>query len=325
MNWQPYFQNEINAAAGAYKPSMVKAYNNEAFSYWTRSLLHRALSVIDFNLPDEWNENSVKDFFKVVMACRGFCGVWEEPAEGGLIFNPGTITGYNIYYQPTHFICANPAFNVGDSSRMLEIGTDCELLKLTPDYLGIYDTIAYYAEKLATLDSAINVSLINNKFSYILGAKNKAAAESLKKMLDKINQGEPAVIYDQRILDDTQSKDSPFQFLEKRNLKENYITTDQLKDFMTVMNMFDAEIGIPTIPYEKKERMVTDEANSRVTDSISRLTTWIECFNESADIVNKHFGTNISAEMHFNKEESEVSGNVDSQIDFAWNGQLDEG
>ena len=78
--------------------------------------------------------------------------------------------------------------------------------------------------------------------------------------------------------------------------------------------MFDAEVGIPTIPYEKKERMVTDEANSRQTDSITRLTTWLECFNESAENVNKMFGTNISAEMHFKPEESEED-NVDNEDD----------
>lgn len=305
---------QINAAAGTTNPSMIKAYNNKAFDYWVRSLLHRALSTIDFSLPDEWQGNSVKDFFKYVISMKGFVGVWEEPSEGGLIFNPGNVTGYNLYYQPTHFIVANPALSVAANSKILEIGKNCELLKLTPDYSGIWDVIEYYAEKLAVLDNAINVSLINNKFSYILGAKNKSAAEALKKMLDKINKGEPAVIYDYRILDDAQSKDTPFQFLEKKDLKNNYITTDQLKDFQTILNMFDAEVGIPTIPYEKKERMVTDEANSRQTDSITRLTTWIECFNESAENVNKMFGTNISAEMHFKPEESEEE-NVNDEND----------
>lgn len=302
INYTPLNFNQINATAGSYNPSMVKAYNNEAFIYWERSLLHRALSVIDFTLPEEWQENSVKDFFKMIISRNGFVGVWEAPQEGGLIFNPGTLTGYNIYYQPTHFICANPAFSAGENSKVLEIGKDVELLKLTPDYIGIWDTITYYAEKLAVLDNAINVSLINNKFSYILGAKNKGAAEALKKMLDKVNKGEPAVIYDSRILDDTQTKDTPFQFLEKNDLKNNYITTDQLQDFATILNMFDAEIGIPSVPYQKKERMVADEAISRQTDAISRLTTWIECFNESAKTVNNHFGTDISAKMHFEQE-----------------------
>ena len=58
---------QINAAAGTTNPAMIKAYNNKAFDYWVRSLLHRALSTIDFTLPDEWRGNSVKDFFKYVI------------------------------------------------------------------------------------------------------------------------------------------------------------------------------------------------------------------------------------------------------------------
>ena len=296
--YTPFDFNTINKYAGTYNPGMIKAYNNEAFAYWVRSFTHRALSTIDFTLPDNWSGNGVKDFFKACMLHLGFVGVWDAPAEGGIIFNPGTLNGYNIYYQPTHFITVNPAFKT-DTDLTLTIGEDCELLRLTPDYGGISDIITYYAEKMAILDNAVNVSLINNKVSYILGAKNKGAAEAIKKMLDRINKGEPAVIYDQRILDDERSKDTPFQFLERKNDKNAYLTTDQLKDMQTILNMFDAEIGIPTIPYEKKERMVTDEANSRQVDSTSRLTTWLTCFNESAENVNKMFGTNISAKMHF--------------------------
>lgn len=316
--YRTFDYDTINKYAGRYNPSMIKAYNNEAFAYWVRSFTHRALSTIDFTLPEGWKGNGVKDFFKMCLLRLGFVGVWDAPAEGGLIFNPGTINGYNIYYQPTHFICANPAFKTGTTDKVLTIGKDCELLRLTPDYGGVWDTIEYYAEKMATLDNAINISLINNKVAYILGAKNKGAAEALKKMLDKINRGEPAVVYDQRILDDERTKETPFQFLERRGVKNDYLTTDQLKDMQTILNMFDAEIGIPTIPYEKKERMVTDEANSRQTDSISRLTTWLECFNESAENVNAMFGTNIKAEMYFNKEENEGGvDNVDNEVNNA--------
>ena len=58
-----------------------------------------------------------------------------------------------------------------------------------PDYRGIFDTISYYAEKLSTLDNAINLSIINSKFAFMIAAKNKACAEAIKKMLDRINKG----------------------------------------------------------------------------------------------------------------------------------------
>lgn len=272
----PLNYEQINAAAGTYSPSSVKAFNNLTFAYWERSLFQRAASVFKFDVPPEW-DGKTKDFFIYCLYRFGFVAIFDNDMFG-LTFQPASLYGYDFYYQPTEAIISNPAL-----SARLRIGEECELLKLTPDYTGIWDIISYYAEKLSTLDNAINMSLINNKFAFILGAKTKSAAQALKKMLDKINQGEPAVIYDSRIMDSEENRnsESPFQFLERRNLKESYLTTDQLKDFNTILNNFDCEVGIPTIPYEKKERMVQSEAESRIVDAVSRLTIWKETLEGS--------------------------------------------
>ena len=195
----------------------------------------------------------------------------------GLVFNPGTFKGYNFYYQPTSYLIANPALN---QSLELEIGKDCEIIKIAPDYLGIWDTISYFAEKLSMLDSAINMSITNSKLAWILGARNKAIAQTIKKIFDKVSRGDPLVIYDAKMQDDPQTKKEPWQFLERTNIKNSYITTDQLQDFQTLLNNFDTEIGIPTIPYQKNERMVTSEADSRMIDSTSRSIVWKNTLTE---------------------------------------------
>lgn len=293
----PASWREINNVAGHYFPSQVKPYNNASFKYWERSLFQRAQSVIvPDGLPDEWS-GATRDFFFYCVLAYGFVCVFNSD-EYGLAFQPCTLSGYDFYYQPTRALVSNPYL-----SAEFEIGEDTELIKLTPDYDGITDIVTYYAEKLACLDNAINMSIINNKFAYFLGARNKGMASALKKMLDKINQGEPAVIYDQRILNDTQDKDVPYQFFERGNLKQSYLTTDQLQDFQTIINAFDTEIGIPTVPYQKKERMVTDEANSKVYDSTSRATIWIETMNDSAKRVNEMFGTDIHFELRYTVED----------------------
>lgn len=290
MRYTPLNYDAINAASGTYTPSCVKAYNNQTFAFWERALFQRALSVLDFDLPENWT-GSIKDFFLYCMFKYGFGAVFER-AEFGLLFQPAGLSGYDVWYRPTRAIISNPAFS---DSLDLEIGKDCELLKLTPDYMGVWDIITYYAEKLSVLDNAINISLINLKASFLLGAKNKAAGEALKKMLDKVNKGEPAVIYDQRIANDQQDKSEPFQVFDLGNLKEKYLTTDQLADFRTLLHNFDTEIGIPTLPIEKKERMISDEATSLQVDAESRSEIWLNTFNESAKAVNEMFGTSFRA------------------------------
>ena len=308
--YAPLNYDKVNILSSQYVPSCVHSYNNESFIFWERALFQRALSVIDFKLPPEWN-GSIKDFFSYIMLTLGFAAVFKHE-DYGVTFQPCSLSGYDWYYRPARALIANPALT---GSLDLKIGEDCGVLKLCPDYKGIRDVTGYYAEKLALLDNAINMSLINNKFAFIWGAKNKAASAALQKMLDKINSGEPAVIFDMKIQDDPNSKDSPnpFQFMERTNLKQSYLTTDQLADMRTILHNFDTEIGIPTLPMEKKERMIDAEANAMESDATSRSRVWVDTFNESAKAVNELFGLNISAELVFKVTEGGVSdaGNID--------------
>lgn len=277
MPYVPFNYEQINLAAGTYNPSPVKSYNNKSFAFWERSLFQRACSTLQFDLPDEW-QGSAKDFFLYCLFKYGFVSVFDND-KFGLTFQPCTINGINWYYQPTNVLVSNPALS---QSLNLKIGTDCELLKLTPDYQGTWDVISYYAAKLSTLDNAIDMSLINNKYGMILGARSKSSAEGLKKALDKINRGEPAVVIDQKLINDPKDPFDPFVLLE-RDLHKTYLTTEQLDNFQTLIKNFDAEIGIPTLANEKKERMITDEAQTKVIDGMSRSIVWFETLTSSLE------------------------------------------
>ena len=308
--YTPLNYEQINIEAGSYNPSPVKPYNNKVFDFWVRSLFQRACSSIEAELlPEEWKGN-IKNFLYYCLFRFGFVSVFYN-ANFGNTFQPSGLSGYNWYYQPSVSAVTNPALN---ETLELKIGTECELLQLTPDYRGIWDIIEYYADKLATLDNAINMSLINNKYAFILGARNKVAGQALKKMLDKVNKGEPAVIYDMKLMNDRADKAEPFQVWERKNsLKDSYLTTDQLRDFQTIINNFDTEIGIPTIPYEKKERMVASEATSKQMDAQSHATIWVECLNSSAEKINRLYpNIRIKFKLRYEPEVEDEQRNDDT-------------
>lgn len=295
----PANYKEINIKNGFMNPSQVKNVNTAVFNFWERSLFQRACSTIKINTPKEW-EGEVKDFLYYCLFKYGYVSVWED-AEFGKTFNPATLSGQNFYYQPVFTLVSNPALK---ESKKMKIGEECELLRLTPDYMGIWDIISYYAEKLATLDNAINMSIINNKLAYIIGVRNKTAGIAVQKIFDKINKGEPTVVTDVKLLNDPTDKDSPWQFLERQNLKNSYLTTDQLADFQTILNNFDAEVGIPSIPYQKKERLVTSEAESRMIDSTSRSMIWFETLQSSIEKIKMLYpDISLSVELRYDPEE----------------------
>ena len=300
MFYTPLNYGQINIAAGVNWPSSVKQYNNKSYAYWERSLFQRAQSVLDFEVPENW-DGKVKDFFLYCLFRWGYVAISYDK-EYGYYFQPCNLKGYDLYYQPTDAIITNPSLK--PQSRELKISSECELLKLTPDYLGIWDVICYTAARLSTLDNAIDMSIINNKFAFILGARNKTAGNALKKILDLVNKGEPAVVYDMKLINDPTDKEMPFQQWERSNLKQSYLTSDQLQDSQTILNAFDAEIGIPTVPYQKKERMVTDEANARTCDAKARSLTWFNTLRTSIDDIKKLYpDIKLSVKLHYDETE----------------------
>ena len=286
----PLNYDKINNIEGRYTPSTVKAYNNATFDFFFRGLCHRVSSVFEFDLPDEW-KGSVYDFFLYCLFRAGYVAVFNDP-KVGLSFQPGSIYGMDFYYQPTQVIVANPMLH-----KTFTLGKDAELLKLTPDYKGIWDIIGHYAEQMAALDMDINTNIINTKFGFILAGKNKAAAAALKKVIDRIFRGEPAVIYDKYVTNDQQSKDTPFQVFE--SVKDRYLVPQMLLDLGTLLKNFDSEIGICGAPYQKAERMTQFESESHLLDSTARAMTWKRCLDDSFEIINKHFGTDMSCKFRY--------------------------
>ncbi|MBO7733507.1 MAG: hypothetical protein J6S67_13165 [Methanobrevibacter sp.] len=291
--YYPLNYDQINLLAGTYQPSPVKNRNNKSFDYFVRSLFQRATTVFEWELPENWNGN-IKDFFLYCLFKFGYVVISDFP-EYGMGFQPCGLSGYNFYYQPTKAVIGNPALK---SSLELEISRECELLKLTPDYMGVWDILEFYAKKLALLEEAIDMALINNKFAFFIGAKNKAAGQAIKKMLDLVNKGNPAVVWDMKIMNDPTDKDIPFQEW-KRDINEK-LTTELLTNFRTIIADFDAEIGIPTNGFEKKERMITDEANIKQADGKARSITWYETIETSIDKIKVLYpGINLSCSMRY--------------------------
>ena len=117
-------------------------------------------------------------------------------------------------------------------------------------------------------------------------AKNKSAAESLKKILDNILSGSPAVAADSSLFENQQPAIHEFT----QNLRNNFIAPDQFSLFNTIYNMFYTEIGIPNGNTMKKERLITDEINANNIATKAKSEVWFENINDSIDKVRKLFG-----------------------------------
>lgn len=273
--------------------------------YYMRALYQRAISGTKFKLPKSWRK--AKRFFKNVLYSLGYIGVVKTP-EFGVIPQICTFSGYGLYKQPTHILVNEPLVQFEG-----EIDRDCSLIHLCGDYRGIWDIVEHYAIRLSLAITSVDCSLINERLSVVAAAKNKAAAEALKILFERVAAGESFSVYDNKALkgEGLDGKDDPI-WVFSQDVASQYITDKLLADIDTILQQFDREIGIAAVG-EKKERMLTDEVQLQQADTCARSDTWFENLSDSFDDVNALFpDLNLSFTMNYGGEVHEYNSTIDT-------------
>lgn len=281
----PAMYGEIDLYNSSFSPSTVHVKNTMLQRYFRKYLLQKAISVFKWKLPEEWDE----DYFKYTLYGIGYIAVLNTRTFG-VICQGGALGGYNLYYRPSYIMITNPLIR---GTITANINTDCAVIKLQPDYSSIMDIVGYYADQMALASEALGMNLVNVKTGIIFGANDKAQAESFKKMFDKINGGDPAVVIGKNMLDD---KGQPSWYPFVSNLKELYISDQVLSDMRKIEAMFDTEIGIPNANTDKAERLITDEVNANNTETATRCELWLESIRKGLKKANNMFGLSLSVD-----------------------------
>lgn len=297
------FQAYQNILENMKIPSTYWKDKSLLYRYWFRSLLQKVNSVLIWDsLPAEWDIN----FLLFALFAIGFVGVFYTE-RFGLTFNIGNISGYDFFYQPTKFTVSNPLYR-----KTLKIHKECELIKLTPDFCGIYDIINFYATKLAELSKGIDMGIINAKIPMILTANNQAQSATLKKIYDKVQAGESLVVWDNNTNYDEIIPMKDIFTSWNQDFKQTYIVTELLNNLNSLLDDFYTEIGLP-VTLDKKAQVITKEADFQSIQSQARLSCWINTLHESIKKVNNMFSTDISVhEKTIETEEIKIYGTVDN-------------
>jgi hypothetical protein len=293
----PIYYDHANMLISHKQPNTVHSQNTAMVAYFRRYLLQKTISVFEWKLPETWN----RDYFLYCLYCWGVVAVVRTDKFGVIPQGCG-LKGYNVFYAPTNAIITNPLLR---GILEPEIGTECEIFKLQPDYGGIMDLVNSTAEDLALCSEALSMNVINSKLSYLFGASNKAAAESFKKVYDEIAKGNPAVVLDTKLF----TKDGKPSWVPfSQDLKSNFIAPDIVDVMHEIEARFDQQIGIPSANRDKKERLTTDEVNVNNVDTYSKCALWLESLQDSCRRVNAMFGLNVSVDWRAIPQE--ISGDT---------------
>ena len=297
--------SQINAR---FNPNTVKCKNNALYMFFCRYLWQKAVSVFEWSgLPEWWSEV----YFKYVLAGAGYIAVLDTD-EYGVIPQWCTFNGKRtVFYEPAGIIVSNPAFK-GNRSYERTLGLDAELIRMTPDYVGIGDIIGYYGDQLALTSEALGVNTLNTKTAMVFASANQTAAESFKKMFDQIQSGNPAVFIDKNLYDD-EGNPNWQQFISE--LKSMYIAPDLISSMARIEAQFDSYIGLPNLAgMEKKERMISDEVNMNNVSTYSRAELWKANIDKSLDNVNAMFGLSIRCDWKHPETQAAETEETDESI-----------
>lgn len=286
-------------------------YQHPTFStfskaYWERSLFQRMRTMFKFDGLLEGGENQVKwdkDSFLYGLLAMGFYAVFES-RKWGIVFQPAAPTGIGLMYQPTGMTVNSPYFSF---TRPLIIGRECSLIKLTPDFRGVWDLIEKCSSELMYMDVAIRLSQVNARFAYAIAVSNQKDADSVKAILQKFENGEPGVTYDARLRLPPAGDGEPQVpwVLWDRELKKNFILPELLDARKVILDDFYRELGVRAMP-DKKERYIQSEVQRYDDETFNRREAWNITLQESLEETNRMFGIHLTAEFNEPPREEEM-------------------
>ena len=279
-----------------------KSFSTDALNYWERSFFQRCRSIIEFDgLPAAGAGQIGWDYdaFMYQLFRMGYAVVFRSK-KYGMVVQPGTPTGYGLQYQPRGMNITTQFFNFG---RPLEIGTECGVIKLTPDYRGIWDIITKYAVEMQHAEVAIRQSALNSRFAYGAFAKDDKQKRSLELLFQRLANGEPGIIVNTELKRpmDAKSTDGgayelPIMQID-RDLSKNFILPELMEFRRTILMDFYRELGIKVQP-DKKERLNVNESQSADAETFNRREVWRICLEKSLDEVNRMYGTDITFKIN---------------------------
>lgn len=289
------------------------SFSDESLSYWERSLFQRLCVMFEISGEPEFSANQVQwdmDALYYGLFRIGFLAMFRSNTYGA-VFQPATPAGIGMFYQPTGMTINTPYFQI---ERPLLVGQECEVLKLTPDYMGVWDIVGKYAKELQNMDVAIRQSAINARFAYAIAAPDRKTAESAVAMMERLENGDTAVVYDTRMKQNIEdgTYQVPWQQFD-RDLKQNFILPDLLECRRTMLEDFYREIGVKTTQ-KKRERQITQEQEAQDEATFNRRNVWNRCLDQSIERVNNLLGLHLRVKYNEPEEvERHVAAHTNTQ------------
>lgn len=219
---------------------------------------------------------------------------FRDPAMGFMCLRCVDERGINVYGEPLYYRAQGFGYNQRFSAD------DCVIIENNINREATDPFIMFYTNKLTEAERTMDVNVKANKTPVVFACDDNDIL-SFKAIFQQVDGNVPAIYADKRMnLDAIGVFDTKVKFL-----------CNELMDYKkSVENELLTFLGINNIAQDKKERLITDEAesNDQLIESFADLQ--LEARKRACEEINKMYGLNVSVD----KRERKVEEHVDEAL-----------
>ena len=171
----------------------------------------------------------------------------------------------------------------------------CVLIENNKMRTATHDTLMYFVRKIYEAERTIDVNLQTAKTPWVIICDEKKVL-TYKTIIQRVSDNEPAIFGANGL-----SLDS----MQVLNTKSEFIGNELLDYCNGVESKLLTFLGINNVPIDKKERLITDEAQSNDQLIGINADLMLEARKRACEQINALYGLNVSVDLRHKPQEVE--------------------